>query len=142
MHGHSVHDAAHAMLANSKMEIATAVIAAFQTRSALDDRIRRRRKIRRSADELWNFRRDCVQHRSRRCPTRDTSVVGGERRDELLPSIAQVAAQPSLELCCVGRVRCFPRIVLLLPFPFELIPAWRHRAPVIQRFRSDIERLL
>src|ERR1700716_4703737 len=63
--GHSVHDGPHPVLANSEMEIPTGIILGGKTGLPLDDRVRRARQVRRTADQLGDFAGDGVDDDAR-----------------------------------------------------------------------------
>ena len=139
---HSVHDRAHAVLANPEMEVATGVVLGGKTRLTLDDRVGGAGEIGGASHQLGNFLADGVDDDAGRGATRNISILCRERWDRIFPSLRQFTAQPALKLLFEAGICGFVRVVDLLPFTLCLRSAFCCFAPIAESLRRNVKRFL
>ena len=108
----SVGDRRRRELAHAEVEVASRAIVRTEVAGSVErePRLRRRREIRRAADEPRDALRDRVQHLTRRVTAREALRVGRKLRNRRLPGFGKLAALHALDLVRELRMR---RAVLL-----------------------------
>src|SRR6185312_3889435 len=139
---HSVHDAAHAVLAYSEMEVAALVTSRPEARRALHYRVGRAGEIRRASDQLRDLRCNRVDNRAGSGSRCDVSGFRVERRYQIFPAILEEATRASLEFSAQIRVRRLPLFIERVPRSLFVCTGESRASPECERVGIHIERLL
>jgi hypothetical protein len=139
---HAVHDAAHRVLANSKMDVSSARRLGREERCALHRGERRSGEVGGSTDELRHLRREGVDHRTGCRAARDVAIGRVEHRDGTLPPRREIAVQAAPEFLRVIGERLRVRDELTAPRLLRVLTGFAHLAPVRKRRIGHEERIL
>src|SRR5271166_2482680 len=97
---HTVQDGRHRVLADAKMEIATAMGVGLKITGAIEGQpsLSGWGQIRRSTHQPWNSLGDCIQYLAGRVPRCQTRGVRSKGRQLVVPAIGQLALLHALDL--------------------------------------------
>ena len=137
---HSITNCGHPVLANAKMQVAAAVLAGLKILFSVQQRHRRRRQVRRAADEPRQMLREAVEHLAARNPAADSFGVGGKRRNPLVPTFGQLAGPHRFQLGSLRGIRLFVLGEFLFPlFPGRLAVRANSGGKMLPNFVGDEE---
>ena len=117
MERHAVDDRPHRVLADTEVEVPALVRVRLDAARVGDQRERRRRQIRRAADQLGHVGRRPLKHGLRRLPRRGHRARGVEPRHLPVPALGEPAGNDPLELLRQLGVRLAVGVEPLTPVP-------------------------